>query len=137
MEADRINQKRILIAEDNQDHRIILRHQLHRLGAFAILEATTGQEALDIVVQEAVDLIILNVCMPVLDGWEVARRIRLMPSPARDIPIIAFSAYILSGSEPRARAAGCDEYLAKPILDVMLLKDKVERLLTYGRPGRP
>jgi CheY-like chemotaxis protein len=46
MEADRINQKRILIAEDNQDHRIILRHQLHRLGAFAILEATTGQEAL-------------------------------------------------------------------------------------------
>jgi CheY-like chemotaxis protein len=132
-----MNQKRILIAEDNQDHRIILRHQLHRIGAFAMLEATTGQEALDIVMQEAVDLIILNVRMPVLDGWEVARRVRAMSSPARDVPIIAFTAYVLPGSEQQARAAGCDEYLAKPILDVMLLKDKVEQLLTYGRTRRP
>ena len=132
-----MNQKRILIADDIQDHRIILRHQLHRIGTFAILEATNGQEVLDVVAREAVDLIILNLGMPVLDGWEVARRIRLMPSPAGDVPIIAFTAYAGAGSEQRARAAGCDEYLAKPILDVTLLKDKVEQLLTYGRTGRP
>jgi two-component system cell cycle response regulator DivK len=132
-----MNQKRILIAEDNPDHRIILRHQLHRLGTLTILEATNGQEALDRVAQEALDLIILNLGMPVLDGWEVARRIRALPSPARDVPIIAFTAYVLPSFEQRARAAGCDEYLAKPILDVTLLKDKVEQLLTYGRPGRP
>jgi two-component system cell cycle response regulator DivK len=137
MGAGRMNQKRILIADDIQDHRIILRHQLQRIGTFAILEATNGQEVLDVVAREALDLIILNLGMPVLDGWEVARRIRALPSPARDIPIIAFTAYVLPGSEQRARAAGCDEYLVKPILDVTLLKDKVEQLLTYGRTGRP
>jgi len=131
-----MNPKRILIADDSQDHRIILRHQLHRIGTFEILEATNGQEALDTVVREAVDLIILNLGMPVLNGWEVARRIRAMPSPARDIPIIAFTAYAVASSEQRARAAGCDEYLVKPILDFTLLKDKVEQLLTYGRTGR-
>jgi two-component system cell cycle response regulator DivK len=132
-----MNPKRILIAEDNRDHRIILRHQLHRIGTFEILEAINGQEALDIVAREALDLIILNLGMPVLDGWEVARRIRALPSPARDLPIIAFTAYAVAGAEQRARAAGCDEYLVKPILDFMLLKDKVEQLLTYGRAGRP
>jgi CheY-like chemotaxis protein len=132
-----MNQKRILITEDIEDHRIILRYQLQKMGPFAFLEATNGQEALDVVTREALDLIILNLGMPVLDGWEVARRIRALPSPARDIPIIAFTAYAIVGSEQQVRAAGCDEYLAKPILDVTLLKDKVEQLLTYGRAGRP
>jgi two-component system cell cycle response regulator DivK len=112
-----MNLTRILIAEDNRDHRIILRYQLQRIGTFDLLEATTGQEALDIVAREALDLIILNLGMPVVDGWEVARRIRALPSPARDIPIIAFTAYAVASAEQRARAAGCDEYLAKPVLD--------------------
>jgi CheY-like chemotaxis protein len=129
-----MNRKRILIAEDNHDHRIILRHQLPRIGTLALLEATNGQEALDIVARGAVDLIILNLRMPLLDGWEVARLIRALPNPARDIPIIAFTAYAVASAEQRARAAGCDEYLVKPILDFTLLKDKVEQLLTYGRP---
>jgi CheY-like chemotaxis protein len=132
-----MNYKRILITEDNEDHRIILRYQLQKIGPFAFLEATNGQEALEVVRREALDLIILNLGMPVLDGWEVARRIRLMPSPAGDVPIIAFTAYAEASSEQRARAAGCDEYLAKPILDIMLLKDKIEQLLTSGRTGRP
>jgi CheY-like chemotaxis protein len=75
--------------------------------------------------------------MPVLDGWEVARRIRALPSPARDIPIIAFTAYVVASAEQRARAAGCDEYIVKPVLDFTAMKDKVEQLLTYGRAGRP
>jgi CheY-like chemotaxis protein len=58
------------------------------------------------VTREAVDLIILNLGMPILDGWEVARHIPMLPSPARDIPIIAFTAYVLLSSEQRARAAG-------------------------------
>jgi two-component system cell cycle response regulator DivK len=132
-----MNQKRILVTEDNRDQRIILRHQLQRIGTFDLLEATTGQEALDVVAREALDLIILNLGLPVLDGWEVVRRIRAMPSPARDLPIIMFTAYVLPGYEQRARVAGCDEYIAKPVVDFLMMKDKVEQLLTYGRAGRP
>ena len=63
--------------------------------------------------------------------------IRALPSPARDIPIIAFTAYAIVGSEQQVRAAGCDAYLVKPVLDFIAMKDKVEQLLTYGRAGRP
>jgi two-component system cell cycle response regulator DivK len=132
-----MKRKRILIAEDDQDHQIILRHQLIRIGALTILEATNGQEALDIVARGAVDLIILNLRMPLVDGWEVTRRIRALSGPARDIPIIAFTAYTVASAEQRARAAGCDEYITKPVLDFTTLKDKVEQLLTYGRAGQP
>jgi len=132
-----MNRKRILIAEDNHDHRIILRHQLPRIGTFALLEATNGQEALDVVARGAVDLLILNLRMPLLDGWEVVRRIRALPGPARNIPIIALTAYIVASAEQRARAAGCDEYMVKPVLDFTAMKDKVEQLLTYGRARQP
>jgi CheY-like chemotaxis protein len=128
-------QKRILIVDDHPDHRIILRLQLHRrIGPFDILEATNGQEALDIVAREALDLVILNLRMPILDGWEAARRIRALARPAGAVPIIAFTAYAGARSEQQARAAGCDEYIVKPILDFAMLKARVEQLLTHGRP---
>jgi two-component system cell cycle response regulator DivK len=128
-----MNHKRILIVEDNEDHRIILRYQLQKMGPFAILEATNGQDALAIVAREPLDLIIMNLGLPVLDGWETTRRIRSLPSPARDIPILAFTAYALPQDEQRARAAGCDAVVTKPVLDIQLLQQIVTRLLTHGR----
>ena len=125
--------KRILIVEDNEDHRIILIYQLQRIGQFAFLEATNGQEALAIVAREALNLIIMNLGLPVLDGWEATRRIRSLPGSARDVPILAYTAYAMPQDEQRARAAGCDEVVTKPILDIQLLQQIVMRLLTRGR----
>jgi two-component system cell cycle response regulator DivK len=128
-----MNWKRILIAEDNPDHRTILRYQLRRIGPFHLFEARNGQEALDVVTREGVDLIILDLKMPVLDGWEVIRRIRALPSAVCNVPILALTAYAELGAERQVRAAGCDAYIAKPLLEFTTLKDKVERLLTSGR----
>jgi len=128
-----LNQKRILIVEDNEDHRRILSYQLRKMGECEILEATNGQEALDIVSREPLDLIFMNLQMPVLDGWEAVRRIRALPSPARDMPIIAFTAYAMPGDEQTVLVAGCDDYIAKPVLDFNMMKDKVEQLLARGR----
>jgi two-component system cell cycle response regulator DivK len=121
--------QRILIVDDLEDHRIILRLQLRRIAPFEILEATNGQEALQVIAQQEIDLVFLNLGLPVLDGWEAARRIRALASPARDVPIIAFTAYALPGDEQKARDAGCDDYLAKPLIDRMLLHQKVQRFL--------
>jgi CheY-like chemotaxis protein len=96
------SQKRILIVEDHEDLRFILATQLQRLGPFTILEATNGQEALALLAQEAVDLIFMNLQLPVLDGWETTRRIRALPRPVGDVPIIAFTAYALPGDETKA-----------------------------------
>jgi two-component system cell cycle response regulator DivK len=127
------NQKKILIVDDCEDHRIILRFQLRKIGQFDILEVSDGQQALDVVAHELFDLIFLNMGLPVLNGWEVARRIRAMPSPACDGPIIAFTAYVTSSQEQKALDAGCDDYIAKPVVDLTLLQQKVDRLLTKKR----
>jgi CheY-like chemotaxis protein len=125
--------KRILLVEDNEDHRIILIYQLQGIGPFTFREATNGQDALAIVARESLDLIIMNLGLPVLDGWEATRRIRLLPSPTRNIPILAFTAYATAQEEQRARVAGCDAYVTKPVLNIQLLQQIVMRLLTHGR----
>jgi two-component system cell cycle response regulator DivK len=127
------SQQRILIVDDYEDHRLILVYQLRKIGSFDILEATNGQQALDVVSQESLDLIFMNLGLPVLDGWEAVRRIRTLPSPARDVPIIAFTAYATTGDERKALDAGCDDYLTKPVIDFSLLHQKVTRLLAQGR----
>ena len=128
-----MSQQRILIVDDYDDCRVILRYRLQRLGTFDILEATDGQEALRIVARELLNLIIMNLGLPVLDGWEATRRIRAMAPPARDVPIMAYTAYALPGHEQRARQAGCDEYLTKPVLDPRSFQQAVTRLLARGR----
>jgi two-component system cell cycle response regulator DivK len=127
------DQKRILIVDDDPDHRCILVYRLQKIGQFEILEARNGQEALDVVSQEWLDLVVLNIGMPVLDGWETVRRIRAMSQPACTVPVIAHTAYALPGDEPKALNAGCDDYLAKPVVDFALLEQKVRRLLAKHR----
>ncbi len=120
--------KKILVVEDNLDNRRILVYRLKRMGEFEIVEASNGEEAVEMVGREVPDLIFMDLKMPVMDGWEATRRIRLLPAGER-IPIIALTAQAMVGDEQKALAAGCDDYVAKPIVDPNVVREKVERLL--------
>ena len=104
--------KRILVVEDQEDNRRILRDLLTNAG-YDIIEAENGEEALAVAARERPDLILMDIQLPLLDGYEVTRRIKGDPA-LRAIPIIAITSYALSGDESKARAAGCDAYVAKP-----------------------
>lgn len=121
--------KRILIVEDNEDNRRILVYRLKKIGDFEIFEAGNGIEALEVLKTSTPDLIFLDLKMPVMDGWETARRIRAMAGKARQVPIIAITAQAMAGDEEIALASGCDDYLAKPIVDSQLVKEKLEKFL--------
>jgi len=125
---------KILVVEDNEDNRRVLVLRLQHLGEFAIREATTGQEALDAITQELPDVVLLDLKLPVLDGWETARRIRALPAPLNQLPIIAVTAQAMPGDRDKALGVGCDEYITKPV-DFRELQEKLERLLTHGRPA--
>ena len=121
--------KRILVVEDNLDNRRILVYRLKRIGEFEIIEASNGEEALQVVQsQPPPDLIFMDLKMPVIDGWEATKRIRAL-EVGKSIPIIALTAQAMAGDEQKALAAGCDDYLAKPIVDLNVVRTKMERLL--------
>jgi len=121
--------KRILVVEDNLDNRRILVYRLKRIGDFEILEASNGEEALTIVqTPPPPDLIFMDLKMPVMDGWEATRRIRAMDG-GRTIRIIALTAQAMAGDEQKALSIGCDDYLAKPVVDPDLVRQKLERLI--------
>jgi CheY-like chemotaxis protein len=110
---------RILMVEDHPDHRFILRHQLGKLCPVEVLETPDGQQALELITSGApVDLIIMDLKLPGYDGWETTRRIRALPSLLSGIPILAYTAYTTATTEQEALAAGCDDYLIKPLRDV-------------------
>jgi two-component system cell cycle response regulator DivK len=127
-----MSRKKILVVEDNEDNRHILVYRLRKIGDFEILEATHGQEALNIISANPPDLMFLDLKLPILDGWETARRIREMDGPIRHLPIIALTAQAMVGDEEKALAAGCDDYIAKPIVDSNIVKEKLEKLLAGG-----
>jgi len=104
--------KRILVVEDQEDNRQILRDLLTSVG-YEIIQAENGEEALATAARERPDLILMDIQLPLLDGYEVTRRIKADPA-LRAIPIIAVTSYALSGDEGKARAAGCDAYVTKP-----------------------
>ena len=121
--------KRILVVEDNLDNRRILVYRLKRIGEFDIVEASNGEEALAIVqASPPPDLIFMDLKMPVMDGWEATKKIRQLEF-GKSIPIIALTAQAMAGDEQKALAAGCDDYLAKPIVDLSVVRTKMERLL--------
>lgn len=105
---------KILIADDDYDNRTILKEALEAAGC-RVLQATNGQEAIDIALAEKPGLIFLDLSMPKLNGWEAAKRIRQTPEIS-DIPIFAFTAHALQGDETKAKAAGCDDYVTKPCI---------------------
>ena len=104
--------KRILVVEDQEDNRQILRDLLGNTG-YEMVEAENGQDALTGAAAELPDLILMDIQLPILDGYEATRRIKASPALAA-IPVIAITSYALSGDEEKARAAGCDDYVTKP-----------------------
>ena len=120
--------KKILVVEDNEDNRRILVYRLRKIGAFEIREAANGQQAIEAVKSERPDLIFMDLKMPVMDGWEATRRIRAMDG-GRTIRIIALTAQAMAGDEQKALSIGCDDYLAKPVVDPEIVRQKLERLI--------
>ena len=111
--------RRILVVEDTEDNRRILRDLLTHAG-FELIEATDGESGVAMATTHRPDLILMDIQLPVLDGYEAARRIRANPD-THSIPIIAVTSYALSGDETKAIAAGCDGYVAKPFSPRQLL----------------
>ena len=104
--------KRILVVEDQEDNRQILRDLLANAG-YEMIEAEDGEQALEQVAKHQPDLILMDIQLPLMDGYEATRRIKADPN-SKGIPIIVVTSYALSGDEEKARAAGCDAYVAKP-----------------------
>ncbi len=111
--------KRILVVEDQADNRQIIRDMLSATD-YQITEAENGEEALAAAIKQRPDLILMDIQMPILDGYEATRRFKADPG-LRSIPIIAITSYALSGDEQKARAAGCDDYVPKPYSPRQLL----------------
>ena len=104
--------KCILVVEDQEDNRRIMRDLLTSAG-FELLEATTGEEGIHLAETRRPDLILMDIQMPVLDGYEATRRSKAA-TELQHIPIIVVTSYALSGDDAKARAAGADGYVAKP-----------------------
>lgn len=111
--------KRILVVEDQEDNRQILRDLLGHSG-YELTEAENGEDALAAVAKQRPDLILMDIQLPIMDGYEVTRRLKSDPS-FKSIPIIVVTSYALSGDEGKARAAGCDAYITKPFSPRVLL----------------
>jgi two-component system, cell cycle response regulator DivK len=123
---------RVLVADDAAYNREVLVQNLE--DEYDTLEAADGATALALARAEQPDLILMDLSLPVIDGWEATRRLRSDPVTAW-IPIVAVTAHAMAGDEGRARASGCDDYLPKP-LDEVLLMLKVREWLARGRSRR-
>jgi two-component system, cell cycle response regulator DivK len=111
--------KRILVVEDHEDNRQILRDLLASAG-YEMIEAENGEVGVAAAIAERPDLILMDIQLPLLDGYEATRRIKADPA-LKSIPIIVVTSYALSGDEDKARAVGCDAYIAKPYSPRQLL----------------
>ncbi len=118
--------RRILVVEDTEDNRQILRDLLTHAG-FDLIEAGDGESGVALAAQTRPDLILMDMQLPTIDGYEAARRIKADPA-LKATPIVAETSYALAGDEEKARAAGCDAYVAKPYSPRELLA-KVRELL--------
>ena len=119
--------KRILIVEDQEDNRTILRDVLSTVG-YELIEALNGEDGVKLAQNERPDLILMDIQLPKMDGYEATQQIKSI-AELKTIPIIAVTSYALSGDEAKARAAGCDGYIAKPFSPRELLA-KVRKFLS-------
>ena len=123
---------RILLVEDNELSRDMLSRRLSRRG-YEVLLAIDGAQAVDTARSGAPDIILMDMSLPVIDGWEATRRLKA-DAETRDIPIIALTAFAMASDERKAREAGCDDFDTKPV-DLPRLLEKVERWLSRPQPS--
>lgn len=117
---------RILLVEDNEMNRDMLSRRLERKG-YAVIMAFDGEQGVNMAKSECPDIILMDLSLPVLDGWEATRRLKADAETGR-IPVIALTAHAVSGDKEKALDAGCDDYDSKPIEFPRLL-GKIESLL--------
>ena len=117
---------KILLVEDNEMNRDMLTRRLERKG-YEIVIAVDGQAGIDMASSTTPDIILMDLSLPVIDGWEATRKIKADPA-TQSIPVIALTAHAMAGDEKKAREAGCDDYDTKPI-DLKRLLGKIENLL--------
>ena len=104
---------KILYVEDNEDNIFMLKNRLTRAG-FTVIIATDGAQGVAMALSERPDLILMDLSLPVLDGWEATRQIKAAPY-TKHIPVIALTAHAMAGDREKALAAGCDDYDTKPV----------------------
>ena len=117
---------KILLVEDNEMNRDMLSRRLERKG-YAIVMALDGQQAVDMASSEAPALILMDMSLPIIDGWEATRRIK-SNAATKGIPIIALTAHAMQGDELKAKEAGCDDFDTKPV-ELPRLLEKIEAQL--------
>ncbi|MBI5033149.1 MAG: response regulator [Chloroflexi bacterium] len=122
---------KLLLVEDNEMNRDMLSRRLERRG-FQIVMAADGQQGVEMAQSEAPDLILMDMSLPILDGWEATRRIKAEPKTSA-IPIIALTAHAMAGDRERAIEAGANDYDTKPI-ELPRLLEKIQTLLQQARP---
>lgn len=120
---------KILLVEDNEMNRDMLSRRLTRNG-FEVVVAVNGQEGVDLASAELPDLILMDMSLPVLDGWEATRRVKADPATAK-IPVIALTAHAMAQDREEAMAAGCDDFDTKPV-ELPRLLEKINALLGNG-----
>jgi two-component system, cell cycle response regulator DivK len=118
--------RKILLIEDNEMSRDMLSRRLERQG-YAVVSAQDGSEGVRLAREEHPDLILMDLSLPVLDGWGASQRLK-SDEATRSIPVIALTAHAMAGDEARARAAGCDDFDTKPV-DLSRLLAKINALL--------
>jgi CheY-like chemotaxis protein len=122
---------KILYVEDNDDNVYVVKNRLTRVG-YTVLVAVDGERGLAMAAADPPDLILMDLSLPGIDGWEATRRLKAVPE-TREIPIIALSAHAMAGDREKALEAGCDDYDTKPI-DFVRLRTKIEALLPKEPP---
>jgi len=122
---------KILLVEDNEMNRDMLSRRLERRG-FQVVIAEDGAAGVAVAKSELPDLILMDMSLPVIDGWEATRQLK-SAAETKDIPVVALTAHAMAGDEEKARAAGCNDYETKPV-DLPKLLAKIETLLQGKNP---
>ena len=122
---------KILYVEDNDDNVYVVKMRLTRAG-HTVLVAIDGRQGLDVAMTERPDLILMDLSLPEIDGWEATRRLKAA-AETKHIPVIALSAHAMAGDREKALAAGCDDYDTKPV-DFARLRAKMDALVGPRQP---
>ncbi len=123
---------KILVVEDNEMNRDMLSRRLQRRG-YEVIMALDGSQGIEMATAENPDLILMDMSLPIIDGWEATRRLKSAPETG-SIPIIALTAHAMAGDREKAMEAGCDDYDSKPI-ELPRLLSKIEAILQKKNSG--